>query len=125
MFRFIRNWVLVPVAILSFLGAVFWIIGLIQYRLNVMDIEEYEPVSTLRVPHHNLTHARFPFIDVHNHQWIMPIQNLDKLVVDMDSLHMGVMVNLSGFRGKFLEWSLNNVKKHQANRFVIFMNLNF
>jgi len=53
------------------------------------------------------------------------LENLDKLVADMDSLNMGVMVNLSGFRGKFLEWSLDNVKKHYANRFVIFLNINF
>lgn len=90
-----------------------------------MDVEEYEPVSTLHVPQHPLKHARFPIIDVHSHQWIMPIQDLDKLVVEMDSLNMGVMVNLSGFRGKFLEWSLDNVKKHYANRFVVFMNINF
>ena len=42
----------------------------------------------------------------------MPVQDLDKLVVEMDSLNMGVMVNLSGFRGKYLEWSLDNVKNN-------------
>ena len=76
-----------------------------------MDVEEYEPISTLKVPEHKLTRSKFPFIDVHNHQRIMPIQNLDKLVVEMDSLNMGVMVNLSGFRGKVLEWSLDNVSE--------------
>ncbi len=90
-----------------------------------MDVEEYEPVSTLKVPQHPLTKAKYPFIDVHNHQWTMPIQNLDGLVADMDSLNMGVMVNLSGFRGKLLEWSLNNVQKHYANRFAVFLNINF
>ncbi|MEJ0056892.1 MAG: hypothetical protein WDN75_15300 [Bacteroidota bacterium] len=40
-----------------------------------------------------------------------PLLSLDKLVVEMDSLNMGVMVNLSGFRGKILEWSLDNVKQ--------------
>jgi predicted TIM-barrel fold metal-dependent hydrolase len=123
--RFFKWWVVVPLSVLFFLATALWIIGLIQYRLNVMDVEEYEPISTLHVPEHRLTHARFPFIDVHNHQWIMPVQDLDKLVVDMDSLNMGVMVNLSGFRGKLLEWSLENVKKHQANRFVVFLNINF
>jgi len=116
---------LLPVGILFSLGAAYWLIGLIQYRLNVMDVEEYEPVSTLHVPQHPLKRSRFPFIDVHNHQFAMPIQNLDNLVAEMDSLNMGVMVNLSGFRGKYLEWSLENVKKHNANRFVIFLNINF
>jgi uncharacterized protein len=114
-----------PVGTLFFLGILYWVIGRIQYRLNVMDVEEYEPHSTLKVPEHPRTHAKFPFIDVHNHQWIMPIQNLDKLVVEMDSLNMAVMVNLSGFRGKLLEWSLKNVKDHQAKRFAIFLNIDF
>jgi len=39
----------------------------------------------------------------------------DKLVVEMDSLKMAVMVNLSGFRGKLLEWSLENVRNTRPN----------
>lgn len=120
-----RKWVLVPISILIFLGLTYWLIGLIQYRLNVMDVEEYEPISTLKVPQHLLTHSKFPFIDVHNHQWTMPVQNLGKLVTEMDSLNMGVMVNLSGFRGKYLEWSLDNVNNHFPNRFILFLNINF
>ncbi len=120
-----RKWIVFPLATLVFLGSVYSLIGKIQYRLNVMDVEEYEPVSTLKVPEHKLTRSRFPFIDVHNHQWIMPVQSLDKLVVEMDSLNMGVMVNLSGFRGKVLEWSLDNVNTNFPTRFVIFLNINF
>lgn len=120
-----KRWLLLPLAVLILLLVVYWGIGKIQYRRNVMDVEEYEPISTLKVPQHPLTHAKFPFIDVHNHQWIMPVQNLDNLITEMDSLNMGVMVNLSGFRGKLLEWSLDNVKKNHPNRFVIFLNINF
>jgi uncharacterized protein len=120
-----KKWILLPFAILIFLAAVWWLIGKIQYRNNVMDVEEYEPISTLKVPQHLLTHAKFPFIDVHNHQWTMPIQDLDKLVVEMDSLNMQVMVNLSGFRGKYLEWTLDNVKDNHPKRFVIFLNIDF
>jgi predicted TIM-barrel fold metal-dependent hydrolase len=90
-----------------------------------MDVEEYSPVSTLVVPEHKITKARFPFIDVHNHQFTMPIQNLDKLVAEMDELNMKVMVNLSGFRGKYLEWSLDNVNEKYSNRFIVFLNINF
>lgn len=120
-----RKWILLPVVVLVFLGTTYWLIGKIQYRLHVMDVEQYEPISTLKVPEHKLTHAKFPFIDVHNHQWIMPVQNLDDLVVEMDSLNMGVMVNLSGFRGKVLEQSLNNVNENHPSRFVIFLNIDF
>ena len=120
-----RRWVLLPIAILVFLGITYWLISKIQYRLNVMDVEEYEPVSTLHVPEHLLTRSKYPFIDVHSHQWTMPIQDLDKLVMEMDSLNMGVMVNLSGFRGKYLEWSLDNVNENYPNRFILFLNVNF
>jgi len=120
-----KKWVLLPISILLFLGIGYWLIGKIQYRLNVMDVEEYEPASTLNVPEHLLTRAKFPFIDVHNHQFTMPIQNLDKLVDDMDDLNMSVMVNLSGFRGKYLEWSLDNVNEKYSNRFTLFMNIDF
>ncbi len=46
-----------------------------------MDVEEYEPVSTLKVPQHLLTHSKYPFIDVitQSPKWTMPIQNLGKL----------------------------------------------
>jgi predicted TIM-barrel fold metal-dependent hydrolase len=120
-----RKWVLLPISILIFLGVAYWLIGKIQYRLNVMDVEEYEPISTLKVPQHLLTRSKFPFIDVHNHQWTMPVQDLDKLVAEMDSLNMGVMVNLSGFRGKYLEWSLDNIKNNHHKRLILFININF
>jgi predicted TIM-barrel fold metal-dependent hydrolase len=55
----------------------------------------------------------------------MPVQNLDELVKDMDDLNMSVMVNLSGFRGKYLEWSLDNVNEKYGNRFALFMNIDF
>ena len=120
-----KKWVLLPIGVLIFIGIAYWLIGLIQYRLNVMDVEEYEPISTLIVEATPITKAKYPFIDVHNHQWIMPIQDLDELVTEMDTLNMGLMVNLSGFRGKILEWSLDNVAKNFPNRFVVFLNINF
>lgn len=90
-----------------------------------MDIEEYEPTSTLVVQEHKLTQAKFPFVDVHNHQFMMPIQNLDKLVGEMDELNMKVMVNLSGFRGKYLQWALDNVNEKYSSRFILFLNIDF
>ncbi len=35
---------------------------------QTMTIEEYEPKSTLVVPQHPVQRAKYPFIDVHNHQ---------------------------------------------------------
>jgi len=107
---------------------------------QTMSIEEYTPISTLVVPEHTITRAKFPFVDVHNHQWRMDIQNLDSLVAGMDSLNMAVMVNLSG-RGlsliynpdslgekeetELLKKSLQRVQARYANRFIIFTNIRF
>ena len=105
-----------------------------------MDFEEYDPPSTLKVPEHKLTNAKFPFIDVHNHQWQMPTQNVNGLVNEMDKLNMAVMVNLSG-RGyknsggrngdfdvndnNYLVTSMNNVKNNKPGRIVFFTNISF
>lgn len=63
---------------------------------SILQFEEYDPKSTLVIPEHILTKAKFPFIDVHSHQWGMSAENLQKLATDMDKMNMAVMVNLSG-----------------------------
>lgn len=90
-----------------------------------MDFEKYDPTSTLVVPEHKLTSAKFPFIDVHNHQFEMPSQDLNELVKDMDKLNMAVMVNLSGQSGDVLKRSLANVKATAPKRFIVFANIDF
>jgi len=90
-----------------------------------MQFEKYDPVSTLVVPEHVTTHAKFPFIDVHNHQWDMPTQNLSSLVRDMDVLNMKVMVNLSGGSGDYLERGSKHIKASYPNRFIVFANIEF
>ena len=52
-----------------------------------MEFENYNPPSTLVVPENPLTRAKFPFIDVHNHQFGMPTQDLSKLAGEMDELN--------------------------------------
>lgn len=120
-----RKWASVMLIFVLFLALISWFIRDIQYKMNLMDVEEYDPISTLKVKETKLTSAKYPFIDVHSHQWFMPIQDLDKLISDMNELNMGVMVNLSGFRGKVLEWSLENVDDSFPNRFAVFININF
>ena len=92
-----------------------------------MGFEEYNPPSTLVVPEHRVTKAKFPFIDVHNHQFSMPTQNLSELVGEMDKLNMAVMVNLSG-RGRgsdeHLQNALKNVHDNYPNRLIVFTNIN-
>jgi predicted TIM-barrel fold metal-dependent hydrolase len=90
-----------------------------------INFETYNPVSTLVVPQHLLKNARYPFIDVHNHQPAMARQDLSTLIKDMDSLNMKVMVNLTGQGGEILKAMTDNVQKHFPKRFIIFTNIDF
>ncbi len=109
---------------------------------TTMYFEEYDPPSSLVVPQHPLTNAKYPFIDVHNHQWNMSKENLAEVINDMDKLNMAVMVNLSGrgftrvetepgkfeYRMKdsqFLKESIKNVSEQNPGKFIIFTNIDF
>jgi hypothetical protein len=90
-----------------------------------MDFEKYNPTSTLVVPQHKITRAKFPFIDVHNHQFGMPTMDLNTLIKEMDKLNMSVMVNLSGQSGNNIIQSIKNIKDNHPKRFIVFANVNF
>jgi len=122
-----RLWTLVQITFfVLFLGGItYYIIDKIQEKKNLMDIEEYSPRSTLVVPQTIIKRSKYPFVDVHNHQFDMPLKDLSKLVEEMDSLNMGFMVNLSGFRGLYLEKSLKNIKENAPTRFGLFLNIDF
>ncbi|MGH1366725.1 MAG: amidohydrolase family protein [Calditrichia bacterium] len=107
---------------------------------DTMSFEDYEPISTLVVPENPVQSARFPFIDVHSHQWNMPEQDLQQLARQMDSLNMAVMVNLSGrgfvrkmgpdgkpryvFRDRgFLKNSIKAAEKAIPGRVIVFTNI--
>ena len=125
---FFRNilWLLKSILVILLLGGItYYCIDKIQEKNNLMDIEEYSPKSTLIVPEHTVKRSKYPFIDVHNHQFDMPIKNLPKLVSEMDSLNMAFMINLSGFRGLYLRKSLENIKKNAPTRFGLFLNIDF
>ena len=51
-----------------------------------LSFEEYNPKSTLVVPGEIIKKAKFPFIDVHGHQYRMPNQNLAPVIAAMDTL---------------------------------------
>jgi len=94
-----------------------------------MDFEQYDPPSTLKVEEHRLKRAKFPFIDIHNHQGNMNTSDFKDLIAKMDALNMAVMINLSGrgFRssGDHLEKSIENINNRYPNRFVLFTNVDF
>ena len=93
---------------------------------QTMSIEDYTPKSTLVVPQHPLTRAKYPFIDIHNHQnSLMPVSEMDQLVRDMDGINLQVMINLSGRFGDPLKRGVQNFNEHHKGRFVVFANLDF
>lgn len=90
-----------------------------------IDFESYDPPSTLVVPEHPKTRAKYPFIDIHNHQWRMGEGDLSTLISEMDSLNMQVLVNLSGRGGAALKQMTDNIKaQHYEDRFAVFTNIN-
>lgn len=105
-----------------------FVISLILYNSSLaqdLTFEEYNPTSTLVVPGEIVKKAKFPFIDVHGHQYRMPNQDLKPVIVAMDTLNMGIMVNLSGRSGAELQKSVKNIADHYPNRFVVFANVDF
>ena len=122
------------ILLLVVFGVSYYTIDKIQKKNNLMDIEEYSPISTLVVPSNPKTRSKFPFIDVHSHHWNMPIMDLENLTREMDSLNMVFQINLSGsglavFSGNQelmdlnLSKSINNVKDNFPERFGIFVNV--
>ncbi|MBV6645380.1 MAG: amidohydrolase [Cyclobacteriaceae bacterium] len=117
--------------------ATFWFIVLPVHAQDEpkMDFEEYDPISTLVVPEHEVKRAKFPFIDVHSHQWNLTKDRIAKIVGEMDDLNMQVMVNLSG-RGydraagdigsqEYLNGMIARTKGEAPGRVIIFTNVSF
>jgi len=90
-----------------------------------MGFEEYDPTSTLVVPITEITKAKFPFVDIHSHQFRMATQDLSGLIKDMDQMNMAVMVNLSGGSGENITKIVENINTNYPNRFVVFANVDF
>ncbi len=90
-----------------------------------LSFEEYNPKSTLVVPGKVIHKAKFPFIDIHGHQYRMATQDLGPVVEAMDTLNMEIMVNLSGRSGAILKQAVQNIQDNYPNRFVVFANIDF
>lgn len=100
-----------------------------------MGFEEYEPVSTLVVPENPVKSAKFPFVDIHSHQWNVTQELIHRLVSEMDELNMATMVNLSGkgfTRSRseidaqaYLNSMIRRFNGVAPGRFIVFTNLGF
>ena len=123
------------IAIVTF--AVYTSIDTIQYKNNIMSFEDYDPPSSLVVEGKEIKKAKFTFVDVHSHLWNMPVMNLDELVLEMDELNMGYIINLSGhgfaaFSGSpqsakdlYFDESVKNIEENQPGRVGLFVNVDF
>jgi predicted TIM-barrel fold metal-dependent hydrolase len=56
----------------------------------------YDPPSSLVVPEHPVPRAKYPFVDVHSHQFDLDEARVREVVAAMDAMNMAAMVNLSG-----------------------------
>ena len=91
---------------------------------QTMSVEEYEPRSTLVVPQHPITRAKYPFIDVHTHfDTTMSPEKLKELVAELDQINLRTAIDLSGGTGAKLKASVDNMVGGYPKRFIIFANL--
>ena len=81
--------VLASIAVVTM--AIYMALDIVENKRNIMSFEDYEPVSTLNVEGHQVYSAKFPFIDVHSHQWGMPEKDLKSLAKEMDEAGAALM----------------------------------
>src|SRR5229473_1282891 len=96
-----------------------------QKKEQTPTIEEYQPKSTLVTKEYRVERAKFPFIDIHSHHWNPTPGEVDRLVREMDTINLRVMVNLSGGTGEQLQRTVEVMKGRYPNRFVVFANLSY
>ena len=94
-------------------------------ELTPPSILDYRPKSTVVADEHPVARARFPVIDIHNHQNVNA-GNIEKLLEEMDGLNLRVMVNLSGGSGDRLKQNVDFIRSSpHKDRFRVFANVSF
>jgi predicted TIM-barrel fold metal-dependent hydrolase len=89
------------------------------------SIVDYRPKSTVVADEHLVPKAKFPFVDIHNHQTVSAA-NIDQLIKEMDAMNLRVMVNLSGGSGDRLKQNVEFIRSSpHKDRFRVFANVNF
>lgn len=110
--------ILPPALLLAFLAPL---------AAQTISIEEYEPKSTLRVPEHKLTRAKFPFIEVHTHHRDVTPARLEQLTRDMDGLNLRILINspVNNGHGKTVAGIAATMKAFNPARFATMTNIDF
>ncbi len=92
-------------------------------------LTDYVPKSMLELEEHRVEMPKFPVIDVHNHigkrgkGWAVP--DVDKLVENMDSCGVKMIVNMDGGWGDLLKENLERYKGKYPDRFAVFAWINW
>src|SRR5260370_9262714 len=69
--------------------------------------------------------AKFPFIDIHRHQWNHKPEEVERVGKEMDTINLRVRVNLSGGTGEPLRKTVAVMKGRYPDRFVVFSNMSY
>jgi uncharacterized protein len=89
------------------------------------SIVDYRPKSTVVAPDHLVPKAKFPLVDIHNHQTVSAA-NIEQLIKQMDAMNLRVMVNLSGGSGDRLKQNVEFIRSSpHKDRFRVFANVEF
>lgn len=79
--------------------------------------------STLEVPAHEISRAKFPVVDVHNHsQWdgVWQVTDIAHLLRIMDAVGVAARVDLDGGTGDRLQQHLDKFRRAYPERFAVF-----
>jgi predicted TIM-barrel fold metal-dependent hydrolase len=87
-------------------------------ELPAPSILDYRPRSTLVAPEHKVPRAKFPAVDFHGHPTgaLDSPEALARLVAQMDSLNLGVMVTANNTSGEALTRTLAAIRGSPAAR---------
>lgn len=89
------------------------------------SIVDYRPKSTVVADQHSVRRAKYPVVDLHNHQ-TMDTESVERRVKEMEELNLRVMVNLSGGSGNRLTQKVEFIRNSpHRDRFRVFANVPF
>ncbi|MEO8270329.1 MAG: amidohydrolase family protein [Aureliella sp.] len=96
--------------------------------LTELGLSEFTPQPRLKVKQTELTHAKFPVVDVHTHFWIRlrhDPEQLPAFVQLMDRNQIAMCVSLDGQLGNQLDEHIKYLWSEYRERFLIFANVNW
>ena len=94
-------------------------------ELPAPSIVDYRPKSTVVADAHPVPRAKYPVVDLHNHQ-TMTAETIERRLKELDELNVRVMVNLSGRSGNDLIQKIEFIRNSpHKDRFRVFANVLF